>query len=528
MLLINRGRMKYFLLIIIALNLPIMPQVQNPEWIVFTPQNSPLKTGFIMDISVDKLNNKWIATDSGLVKTDGNSWTTYSTMNGNSPGARFFVVQTDKNGIVWCQSHSMNGVSIGLLKFDGAQWTNYNTNNSPLPSDNIKSIVIDSANNKWILSSMPNGNCYLTKFDGDSLWKNYTGYFYHGVYGDLAVVDSANSLWMAKGNQLTNFDGINYYHYSGFFGAYPTDVKIDHNHAIWIAGGWAGWGSLYKWKDGMTTVFGNVSALSITIDNQNNIWVGSVGTLHKYNGTTWTIFNSTNSPLTNDVMIWSLSFDLVGNLWMVLTSGPTLTTGGIAVYKPGGVIIPVELLNVNVQNFFNSNIVSWSTATETNNKGFEIQRSQSGYAWERIGFVAGHGTTTEIKNYSYEDKNLSAGKYSYRLKQIDFDGSFDYSKVVEVEVGAPTKNELSQNYPNPFNPTTRIQYQVSSGANVSLKVFDILGNEVTTLVNEYKPAGNYEVEFQSSVGSLQLASGIYFYQLKAGNYVEMKKMMLLR
>ena len=144
--------------------------------------------------------------------------------------------------------------------------------------------------------------------------------------------------------------------------------------------------------------------------------------------------------------------------------------------------------------------------------------------WDKVGFVNGNGTTTETQSYSFVDENLVSGKYQYRLKQIDFDGTFEYSNEVEVIVSVPEKFELSQNYPNPFNPNTRIQYAITSNQFVSLKVYDILGNEVETLVNENKPTGNYEINFNAS----ELASGIYFYKIQAGNFIKTKKMILLK
>ncbi len=152
----------------------------------------------------------------------------------------------------------------------------------------------------------------------------------------------------------------------------------------------------------------------------------------------------------------------------------------------------------------------------------------------KIGFVTGHGTTTEPQFYSFTDESVPSGEYQYRLKQIDFDGSFEYSEIVEVEIEAPTEFSLEQNYPNPFNPITKIKYTISSvtlrqaqsDILVTLKVYDVLGNEVATLVNEEKPAGEYEVEFSDK--SEGLPSGIYFYQLAAGNFLQTKKMILMK
>jgi len=194
-------------------------------------------------------------------------------------------------------------------------------------------------------------------------------------------------------------------------------------------------------------------------------------------------------------------------------------------------VIPVELTTFTASVMGNDVQLNWSTATELNNSGFEILRfdQNDDNTWQKIGFVPGHGTTTEPQYYSFIDKSVSSGKYQYRLKQIDYDGTFEYSDIVEVEVGLPTEFSLEQNYPNPFNPTTKIKFTIASietghAPSVHLTVYDILGNEIATIVNEEKPAGSYEVNFDA----MELTSGIYFYQLKAGTFVQTKKMVIIR
>jgi len=188
-------------------------------------------------------------------------------------------------------------------------------------------------------------------------------------------------------------------------------------------------------------------------------------------------------------------------------------------YLPG---VPVEFSSFTATTNENKVSLFWKTATETNNSGFEVQRKN--IDWERIGFVEGNGTTTEENNYSFIDENLTAGKYQYRLKQIDYDGSFEFSDLVEVEILTPLEFSLSQNYPNPFNPTTTIQYLIPESGNVKLVIYNSVGEEVATLVNEQKSAGSYNVEFSA----VDLSSGIYFYQLRAGSFVETKKMSILK
>ncbi len=186
--------------------------------------------------------------------------------------------------------------------------------------------------------------------------------------------------------------------------------------------------------------------------------------------------------------------------------------------------VPVELTSFTAEAGNNNVNIRWTTATETNNYGFEIERTtEKKSSWESIAFIEGKGTTTNPQEYHYSDQNISFGKYLYRLRQIDLDGSFSYSAEVKVIVGA-LSYELSQNYPNPFNPSTIIKYSIPNDGEVTLKVYDLLGNEIATLINEFKTAGNYQIEFKSSF----LSSGIYCYRLTSGEFSAVKKMQFLK
>ena len=195
--------------------------------------------------------------------------------------------------------------------------------------------------------------------------------------------------------------------------------------------------------------------------------------------------------------------------------------------------IPVELTSFSVFYSKNNVQLNWSTASELNNYGFEIERSNDQADWRTIGFREGRGTTTEQQNYTFTDDlfGVSSHKLYYRLKQIDYDGRFEYSNVLEVEV-TPLTFALHQNYPNPFNPSTKISWQLPIGSHQTLKVYDVLGREVAVLVDEYKEAGYHEVEFLPESSIKYPASGVYFYQLSAtggaGSFIETKKMMVIK
>jgi len=189
----------------------------------------------------------------------------------------------------------------------------------------------------------------------------------------------------------------------------------------------------------------------------------------------------------------------------------------------GLIPLPVELTSFS-GDYSNGNVLLvWSTATETNNQGFEIQRKTSA-DYETIGFVNGSGTTTQSQSYSFTDNDVNSGVYSYRLKQMDYDGTFSYSNVIEIEVTSPLQFELSQNYPNPFNPTTKINYSVPFDSRVMISVYSITGELVMELVNDNVSAGSYSVYFDGS----NLGSGVYIYKMTAGNFTQTSKMMLMK
>ncbi len=205
--------------------------------------------------------------------------------------------------------------------------------------------------------------------------------------------------------------------------------------------------------------------------------------------------------------------------------------------------IPVELTSFTANVVDRKTELEWQTASELNNSGFEIEKAVFSLKssvddkknWLKLGFVDGKGTTTEIGNYSFVDDELLTQKTYYRLKQIDFDGTFSYSDEVEVDVNAPLTFSLAQNYPNPFNPVTTIRYSIPNvtlseveGSRVQLKIYDVLGNDVATLVDDYKIAGTYKVDFHPASSIKNLVSGVYFYRLQAGSFVETKKMILLK
>ncbi len=190
--------------------------------------------------------------------------------------------------------------------------------------------------------------------------------------------------------------------------------------------------------------------------------------------------------------------------------------------------VPVELTSFTANTSENSVVLSWTTASESNNSGFEIQRSTDRNNWIQAGFLDGAGTTTEKHAYSFIDQNTVHGVSYYRLKQIDYSGGINYSKVISVEFSGPERFILEQNYPNPFNPGTQIVFETGISGRTSLKVFDILGREVAVLVDKELAPGKYTFQFDVSTIEGGLTSGVYFYKLTSGESSLTRKMLVTK
>ena len=237
-------------------------------------------------------------------------------------------------------------------------------------------------------------------------------------------------------------------------------------------------------------------------------------------------YDSGNSwiDISSDVPVGFNGFQTPTNL-----IGYSVGGGGLILRYDDTTYIPVELKSFIAIVSGQTILLKWITATEINNRVFEIQRkkaeAQDQLEWEKIGLEYGNGTSTIPHQYFYTDKNVAPGKYKYRLKQIDFDGTLEYSKEVGVDVNSPTKFTLEQNFPNPFNLETNINFTIPEGTNVSMKLYDITGREVRVLVNEKKQPGFYTITLKGG----DLSSGVYFYRLvTSSGFTAVKKLILLK
>ena len=445
-----------------------------------------------LDISFDSFNNVYVAAGSaGVLKsTDGGATFTNipaGTFGGNSVN----TVLGGSNGLLFV------GVTTGGIY----RSTDFgNTFSQVLSGYSIVSLEFDKFNPSFVYagSSSTTINGFFRSTDGGA---TFTGP--HNTINVWEILQNQDSSLLTLGTssgypvqKSTNF-GLNWTN----IGSTPAAIRgacLDLIGNIYAAGN----GGVYKSTNG---------------------------------GVSFSNFNLTFSS--NKIISYQ-------NKILVAVSGTT--NGGIYIYTDQA--IPVELKYFTAEQVSEKVLLKWSTATELNNKGFEIERANllnqnlNNEKWNRIAFIDGKGTSTEQQNYFYYDEVTSSGKYKYRLKQIDFDGSFTYSDEILIDVNLPDQFVLYQNYPNPFsttgnsisgvNPSTTISWQSSVGSWQTIKLYNSLGEEIETIVEGYYEAGKHSKFF--TINS-SLPSGVYFYQFKVVDpsngsviYIDTKKMLLTK
>jgi len=262
--------------------------------------------------------------------------------------------------------------------------------------------------------------------------------------------------------------------------------------------------------------FGRIYEYSVQISEDANLWNEIISNQFSL-PEEWTtnVLDTINTRFIRIICLSNNESNQAG-LWETRIFGPDSLT-------------PVELVSFSAEVKEQNNVeLKWTTATEMNNQSFNVERKNEGQEFITIGTLAGHGTTTNTSYYQFIDESVEDGSYKYRLKQIDFNGQFTYSNEIDVLINIPSQFKLEQNYPNPFNPVTTIKFSIPEFSIVTLKIFNVLGNEIATLVDGEKEAGDYEIRFDALNGVNKLSSGIYFLSLNAGKFVDTKKMVLLK
>lgn len=393
--------------------------------------------------------------------------------------------------------------------------------------DTLNSIDFISPTTGWVFGN--SGKVYKTTNAGINWVIQPTGTFNHINKGSM--VDSLNG-WFA--------------------GANGSVYKTTNGGAAWVqVNAGVGVAALYKIvavTPNIVYVCGASSKAAKTIDggnswtqlslpglSNNNFramdfadeWHGVIGGAYggvmftTDGGMNWTLENTGGWTVQSVAMAKILSSDNR----IAFTGG----SGG-TIHKHTLLPLPVEMKTFSAKVNGSSVQLCWSTATELNNKGFAVERKQNGSEYKQIAFINGKGTTTVPQSYSYSDQ-VTSGVYLYKLKQVDLDGTFTYSYEVKAVISVPEIFELAQNYPNPFNPSTKISWQSPLSSWQTLKVYNVLGTEVATLVNEEKEAGHHSIDFNAS----ELPSGVYFYRIQSSPstssgqvFIDTKKMLLLK
>ncbi|MBK9096800.1 MAG: T9SS type A sorting domain-containing protein [bacterium] len=469
-------------------------------------------------------NNGFVVGESGTVlKTTngGMSWNSTTTSPAENLNAvHFFNVN---EGVI-----AASGGVIFRTTNGGTTWNTVTTG----VSDNLFSLSFSGAtglcggSSQTILKSTNSGASWSiiqNGFFGGGFWGT------HMINATTGFVAGENSIFQPMLGKTTNggttWDFFPFYLNSNEGKLYAVHF-FDANNGITAAAVWEGSGAVSRTTDGgsnwSTSIFGQAFFGMHFPTSTVGYVVGMGGGIYKTtnSGLSWTSQNSGTSQTLNDVFFIN---DFTGFV--------TGENGVILKTTDGGV--PVELTSFTANAQEGMVVLNWTTATETNNQGFEIERASSLTSpvqeWQKIGFVPGFGTTTEPKSYSYTDQSVTGGKYYYRLKQIDFDGSFTYSGVIEAEVLVPTEYLLKQNYPNPFNPATTIEFSLPVDAQVKIGVYNLVGEKVAEVIDKDFTAGNHRIDYNAS----QLTSGVYLYKLDAvdisgKNYTSVKKMTLLK
>ena len=510
------------------------------EWV---NQNSGTNA-ILQNIYFTDENNGWVSGAGPILHTSdgGQTWAAQNTpaltgfyvdifftdpMNGWSCGNEARIIHTSDGGMTWNIQPNPYTAPVPILY--GVYFVNPDTgwvvggDHGTFPNYTNRRIILHTTNG---------GATWGFQLDASGLYPLYCVHF----------IDSDNGFAASEiGEIMSTSDGGDTWITKSPAGGRPYSIFFINSLTGWVSGedvSASHYSTISKTTDGgnswVTQSFNSEEYIQdINFVDEMTGWAvgGTIGgsggnqhttILHTTNGgENWI---SQNPPSTSTLL--GVSFADANHGWAAGIDGTVLMY-----MNP----VPVELTSFSASTKENNVTLNWQTSTETNNKGFEIQRSVSKDSfgegrgqrseWEDIGFVEGHGTTTQENNYAYVDKKLESGDYFYRLVQLDFDGTRNPLKEVSVEINSvPSQYSLSQNYPNPFNPSTSIEYSVAVNTEVNLTIYNTLGEKIKTLVNGNKAAGNYRVNFDAR----SLPSGIYYYRIKAGNYNSTKKMILLR
>lgn len=506
---------------------------------------------------------------------------------GISAGTYGAIITTGNNGSKWSTVFSGISFDVKSVDFPSPE-TGYAAAYMPGYSSNAQNVIfkttdggiswfdINSGYNfdvpDWIgffndsVGLYRRNEIYFKTIDGGKTWNEVLSQ--DTYFGGCDIIDSVNA-YAVSGTKLyySTDAGSSWdeYSISGYETSEFYDVDfIDYNNGFAVgdsAGsallmrttdGGISWENKIKKSDNLNKVLTSVCALSqasvnvlsedgyslnshnmfesyslILVDGINTL--NSIafknalnGTIAGDNGSLYFTTNGGNSWASYNTgysdKFYSVMYSGEGTGWIAGSSGVLLKS------DEDSPPLPVELLAFNVRFSDDKNIIEWSTATETNSYGFEIEKKTSGGSWEKIGFVNSGGNSSSIRKYSFSDAQIDKPVNYYRLKQVDIDGEYSYTNAVSIENNFLLSYSLAQNYPNPFNPSTNIEFSLPERSKVVLTVYNLIGEEVTKLENDILEPGKYSYRFNAS----NLSSGVYFYRLATAKYEKTRKMLLLK
>ncbi len=456
-----------------------LAKYDGTNWTVYNANNSELPDDHISALAIDVEGDILIGTQNGrLVEYDGNNWITYETGTSDLPSNNVNALAIDNEDNVWI------GTEEGLAKFNRTSWVVYNSNTAELPGNNIGAITVDKGGNIWVgLQQLPHisrPECGLFKFDGtDWTFIHQTHISVHAI-----AIDEDGNKWIGTENGLVKFDGENWIEYDKSYlpGSMVSSIAIDTQGDIWLGTREPGWsssigGGVVKYDGENWTVYDTANSElpdnyvnALMIDQQGNKWIGTKQGMAKFDGENWTVFDTMSSDLPSNYIFCIIS-DTQDNKWIG-------TDAGLA-------------------KFDGENWVAYTN--------------------ENSNLISNWISTIAIDKYGNKWIGTQLGGLSvYREGGViltDMDTKEKYRE------GLPSEFLLYQNYPNPFNPTTTIRYHLPESGFTTIEVFNIAGQLIETLVREHKNGGFHSVEWNTS----NAGSGIYFYRMKIGNFIDVKK-----
>jgi photosystem II stability/assembly factor-like uncharacterized protein len=516
--------MKKLVTIIIYL---IFGTMANAQWSTATIPSSQSYLYSITFVSGGSTGYAVGNAGSVLKTTDGGAtWLAQTSLGSNDLKCVFFA--NSSNG--WIVGV---GGAIYYTTNGGNNWTAQTSGTT----SNLRGVYFVSATQGWVVGD---AGTILTTTDGDvsnATWTAQTSITpaNTNILRDVFFTDASTG-WAVgdAGTILNTTDGGNSWT--------SQTVGASYNfRGVWFTGANTGWAvstgpAIYYTSNGTAwNAVSNISPISTSlysvsfIDANNGIVVGNRGGIYKTtNGSSGT--GSTWSSQIIETIGYQLYDVAVANASTAAAVGYDATSTGVGLVEyTTNAALPVGLSSFSASVVNNSVNLTWKTTTEVNNYGFDVERSLANSAWQKIGFVAGSGNSNSPKEYSFTDNPSGGTSFSYRLKQIDIDGSFKYYDAVTVNLTASSQPQLLQNSPNPFNPSTTIKFYIPNISDVTIKIYDILGREVNTLINQQTTAGYHNVYWNGKNNRGEdVSSGVYLYRLTAGSFSETKKMNLLK